>query len=557
MLVGLVWFVLPPATPSLSNTLYTNLTPLTSTDEWESDASYSPDGRYVVFQRYQDNCHSHLWLKDVQSHQEYQLTLKQGVYGRPSWSMDGKQLVFSQRNVCVLENTGDEFCWTIGTLDVSASISKARSPHVQLSCQAATLSQAKWLPNGTISFLSESPNLSPTLQVYDPIAQTRHGVFASNEHEIYGYDINHRHDELAIFSVDTHNQHWLTMTHFNGSIKARNPILLPDTVSRLHALQSAFHPSGSSLLASSPQAVFTLYKNGHSQPVHTAGRRNLSMLSYHPDGDSLLATEVRADTDIGTLSLEQLTDSRPMDDWQGKRLARSNQADDSPRLQPHGNALAFTSLRSGTRQAWLLKEEQLTQLSSVKSGLKNKSLHWSPSGEQIAAIAEDQLHIWSLQGQHAQITPEFTIETIQQWVTAEQLLVTARTSGDFALYLYTPWKHRVHKLLDKKVLWARMTQNNQLLYLDEHYHFWLAGEKIQQLNERPGLLEQPRPVLFKDTLYGVDKKHTLWSFSLAEFTFNGRQQLPANTRYIADANEQVLLFTYMHKLHKDLVAITP
>ena len=49
---------------------------LTATDHKEYNGTYSPDGQYVVFQRYSDKVcrNNNLWAKDTKTQKEYQLT---------------------------------------------------------------------------------------------------------------------------------------------------------------------------------------------------------------------------------------------------------------------------------------------------------------------------------------------------------------------------------------------------------------------------------------------------------------------------------------------------
>jgi TolB protein len=70
-----------------------SLTKLISGGEFKQRPSWSPDGRFVCFARYQANT-VHLWLKDLETLKERRLTNRDTPEYDASWSPDGKRLVF-------------------------------------------------------------------------------------------------------------------------------------------------------------------------------------------------------------------------------------------------------------------------------------------------------------------------------------------------------------------------------------------------------------------------------------------------------------------------------
>jgi transcriptional activator of cad operon len=74
---------------------FDSLRSLTATDDKEFDATYTPDGKHIVFHRYLDKlCVNHIWSKNIITQKETQLTKDWGAYGRHSFSKDGKKWCF-------------------------------------------------------------------------------------------------------------------------------------------------------------------------------------------------------------------------------------------------------------------------------------------------------------------------------------------------------------------------------------------------------------------------------------------------------------------------------
>jgi len=59
---------------------YTEISQLTQTDAHESHALFSPNAKYIVFNRYAGSCKSHLWARHKDSGKENQLTSQPGFY---------------------------------------------------------------------------------------------------------------------------------------------------------------------------------------------------------------------------------------------------------------------------------------------------------------------------------------------------------------------------------------------------------------------------------------------------------------------------------------------
>ncbi len=125
--------------------LYDYITPLTASDEQEFNAAYSPDGKYLVFNRYIGQCVSHLWAKDLSNNQEERLSVSPGHYSQLSWSSDGSQLAFVLQSNCSNKPELTEQCWQLQTLDFAQAWNGNTENLLRYDCNEVKTTHPKWL----------------------------------------------------------------------------------------------------------------------------------------------------------------------------------------------------------------------------------------------------------------------------------------------------------------------------------------------------------------------------------------------------------------------------
>lgn len=530
------------------------VTPITSSDSWESSASYDPTGKFIVFQRHKDNCNNSIWLREVSSHREWQLTDNSGVYGKPNWSVDGNSLTFTERNTCQLSRKTDKFCWAVNTLSVLDNMTKPRKAKVRVNCQNNPAWLAKWLPDGSISFLIEK-NGSTSIEKYNAKENAVTSLFKSSNGYTYAYDYSPTNKTLAAISLSNSNDHILEVFKSSGEILSSALIALPMTFRRDIALDINFHPSGKYLIISAASQLYKLEFDGKITILDIGGRTNLYDIALHPDGNSYIATEVIADTDNILLPDTIIKTQKNISDLTPYKLARSNLSEDKPKFQPNGKLVAFTSTRSGSRQIWLSDGHLSKQLSRNQSGLQSKDILWSPSGEKIAGIFENKVHIWSLDQSIIKVDSKLNVEDIFHWYSPTDMLVNARVNGQLYIHILNLVSHQITRLDKKNVLWANYTDSGKLIYLDNKYQFWHESETLDIIAKLNNQLEQPVVAFYQGKLYGVNKEQELWSYSLVTDKAEILVKLPQNTRYLSDYNGTDFLITQMERLKKDLISI--
>jgi DNA-binding winged helix-turn-helix (wHTH) protein len=158
VLLGVIGFnTLTPEQPFKLNV--GELRSLTTTDNKEFGAIYSPDGEYIVFLRYSEKLciESNIWAKNIKTQKETQLTKNMARYDSHSFSKDGKTLVFIKTEKCSQPIT-QKNCYKLMTLDFDKALRAPQSPNLLMECKNSRITKAKGLNNNKVSLIQDLSN---------------------------------------------------------------------------------------------------------------------------------------------------------------------------------------------------------------------------------------------------------------------------------------------------------------------------------------------------------------------------------------------------------------
>ncbi|AZZ96075.1 winged helix-turn-helix domain-containing protein [Pseudoalteromonas sp. R3] len=142
-------------------------TPLTSSDGPEMYGSFSADGRFIVFLRSIDACHSHIWVKDLVRAQTFRLSSKPGVYGRPRWSLDSSHIVVPARGQCQSDSKA-QLRWSIKRFNMGSERSLPHGGDTILEAGQQRVGKVLGFKQGAITFLQEYTDNQVRLATFNP-----------------------------------------------------------------------------------------------------------------------------------------------------------------------------------------------------------------------------------------------------------------------------------------------------------------------------------------------------------------------------------------------------
>ncbi|WP_251357876.1 winged helix-turn-helix domain-containing protein [Kangiella sp. TOML190] len=548
----------PKQTSTLS---FGELRLLTATDNKELGGIYSPDGQYVVFQRYSEEyCVNHIWAKDINTQKEFQLTKNLEMYGSHSFSQDGNKLVFIQSRDCAQPITQKE-CYTLMLLDFHDALKAPQSPSALLECKNSRIKSPLWLNNNDIALLQEESNRWQLIK-YSIRDNKSLLIYEVKDGNLINYDYSTKDDLIALTSVHSDGHYYIETLKPSGQLVSSYRIKYPKEIAKFKLIRPSFSPLDNRLIFSTGRQLFTLSYEGQITNISLPLDESIGSPKFHPDDQRMLVIKGHYDSDIVSIPLAYLvpTESEELPNTNNKDhqvLERSIFAEKNAIFQPNSDLIAFISNRSGESQIWLTSGKDLRQLSRFPMDTYLYELAWSNDGKSLLVNADQTLIQIFLDGTEKRFSLDQPIHQLFQWDSESQTtLAVVQIKGILKFAEINLASLEISIINNKKIHWAAKTKDDQMIYMDQLNRFWKSGPAedilIDKLNEQ-GTNKRFR---LKDNLiYGINDDFQFWSYSLANDTFKIIRNAPRNIDYLTDINRDQLLMTIRASAKKEVAEL--
>lgn len=538
------------------------LTLLTTTDNKEFSPEYSPDGRYIAFERHLNVCENQVWVKDTQNDKEYLLTKEPGLYGPPAWSLDGKQLAFSHESSCGQEQ---ELGWCSDIRLLSFALAK-NSPQLTrtiLPCGKQYYQELSWLSNDSIALVATEGQQEKImrLSLSDNSLTT---LYTTKNNIITTIDYSAKYQKIAVMQYNA--MRVANMVLLNPETKEFTQVKLqpPEKFKYNTHWPATWHPNRESLLSANYSSLFEIDLSGTFTEYSIPTIQEFYGPNYHPSGTKVVAEMGFWDSDIVELSWSTKSELTDFDilpeqtDYQYKTLHRSIVSEYSGQYHPKGQAIAFLSDRSGSKQVWLTRSEGQPpeQISHFSETMHIEQFRWSMDGNLILVIADRQLYLLNLNGEaHIQSTA-FDILNIYQLHHEHQVLLSVVQDEEVKVVLYNLETGAVQSLYKGDSLEAQLTKDKTLFIVDNKY-------KLKKITNGQQLAVAATAYLAVTFLFYDDKGHLLladdksniWRYDINQQ--NKTVFLPSidgiDEITDIDINNKRLLFTRMTAAKREVV----
>lgn len=575
-LISLIIFVMVTYSyfsPTPRNFGFNTLAPITSSDNLERNASFSPDGKFILFHRYDGLCDNNIWAKELATGKEHRLTKTYGFYSDHSFTENGDKLAFMAKVGCgkkkqEKKKKKQKGCWNLMTLDFAKSLKESQEPELIVSCDQGALSNPIWLDNGNIVALNKQNSLWKIVK-FMPGAPSYVPLSISTNNNYYHLMYSNKREALIALAVNSHNEHVIDLISPQGELLSSHIIERPNDISPYLLLEPFIDPQQEQLLFSTGKRLFTLSINGEVEQVSTLSHNYLSSLRMSSNGENLATVQGFIDTDIAKVDINNFDPNQEPSLLQGRpvmfnqvrqpypSIARSIAEDYEAKFQPNGELIAFISTRSGTSQIWIKSKDQVTQLTQFPIDTIISNFSWDPQGASIMLVANSELFNVSLDKTIKKISMKFAVLNIYQWQKNNELLLSVSQAGQQKLISYNLVSHESITLINNEVWWAVKLESDQLFHLDKNNIFWITTSKvarpIAKLKEQSGNL---RFILENGAIYSFNKYKQLWSYTPKTDVFKILGTMDRYTNFISDMHQSELLLTQIISAKKEVVVLS-
>ncbi|WP_281559560.1 transcriptional regulator [Thalassomonas sp. RHCl1] len=536
-----------------SKLAFAELRSLTTTEHSESNGNYTPDGQYIVFNRFpKDLCVNNLWAKNVSTQEEFQLTKNLGSFGAHSFSKDGKELVVIEKEDCNKPITQKQ-CYKLSNLDFHKALETPQTPSVLMECKNSTIMSPKWLNNSNVAFLQEfsSRRQLTSYSIADSKSTVIHKL---DEGNINDFDYSSKEDLIALTSTHSDGQKYIEILKPDGQLLSSYQIKYPEEIANLTDISPNFMPQSGQLIFSTGRQFFTISYEGNITNISLPLDEPMGSPLFHPDGNRMVTTKAIFDTDIAKLPLSQFANAQAEQAQKQNEainnysvLQRSIRIEQHGIFQPNGGLVAFRSRRSGQDQLWVTDGANSQQLTNFPLDTRIYGMNWAMDGASILVNANKKLTQVFLDSSAKPIPLVHSVEQLFQWDSeANTALMNVRIKGVIRLVEFNLNSSELRVIHNNQVNWALKTEDGRLIYTDQMDRFWQSGPAEYQLIDALDNQGSDKPFLVKNNvIYGISDELQLWSYDLNENAFKILGKTLDDFDYLTDVNQTDILLTVM------------
>lgn len=357
--------------PATVKTEFAKLLPITSTDDNESYLTLSPDGKYLAFVR-GDNADKAIWLKEVSSNSEVELTQYKSNFSSLGWRADSSALAY-------VEKSEQQTKLKYMVLD-KVTMKAVRDVEVYQFSELSIMSnKLQWAKNHAIYFIDHNPKDNSTRLSYVDIKTSsktqlvaaegqewllRLALSPSEQSIALGYEMGLNKYQLAIFDLATQQVNKLA--------------IIEDSIQGL-----SWHPNNQTLLVSNRSQLQLVDMKGEVSMVDFDNYQFIRDAQFSPNGSEIFMELRNVDVDILRKKRDPAAGSETIID--------TSSLDFFPIYSPDDSQFVFESHRTGLKQLYLYKDGQQKMIFANPNNEELFGSVWTPDGREVIAASKNKL----------------------------------------------------------------------------------------------------------------------------------------------------------------------
>jgi transcriptional activator of cad operon len=453
-------------------TLTGKLTPITSTSDYDFFPSYSSDGKTLAFIR-QKKGQGHIYLKDMETGKERQLTQDVNNYLSIVWSEDNRSILFIVR--------GQNSDW-VG----NQSIDEVQAKEVFRLEGVGNIWRVFPKDNGLYYMLANAAvNKKPITKIRHFSLKTNihtDVLVSSDEFTAYRLAMSPDQKSLAIGGESPENKVEFRLLDLQGYKLSKPFATLP-----LGFTEINWHPDGKTLLVHHLNELLTLSLDGEFTSLAYNNYQRIFNPVYHPDGLKIVLSLTERDTDLATFNIRT---------GQLDKFIDSDGEDHLASFSPNGQSIAFVSSRLGIQQLFISGKGHDISLFSNPDNLPiYRAPVWSKQGDKLAFSFANNLFIYSVNTKNlSKIVMPATFTSVLDWfVDGSRLLIATKKENVSYFSQYDLDNQTTIDMVETGVNYsARLSNTDKLVFYKDGILHWGTREFL--LNALPPILGSVYPM---------------------------------------------------------------
>jgi Tol biopolymer transport system component/DNA-binding winged helix-turn-helix (wHTH) protein len=387
------------------------ITPVVESPFYDSDPSYSPDGKSILYVSDIDG-NFEIYTKVLSTGETKRLTDNPGHESFPTYSPDGTQIIFNSDRE---KENNDVYLMNADGSDVRKITDGAgwdASP------------PNNWSPDGTQVLLQSDRggyeniylmNIEPFVPRRVADIENDRPVFASYSSDgkqiAYQLSVGESESEIRIYDTNTKADRFVFKANLRESLPSFSPdgskILFQQRIdenteicsvktdgtelanltrSPSKDMSPAFSPDGGRIAFAANRAgglslfeIYVMNADGSEQKLIFGDRAMSTNPAWSPDGKTLVFSNDREEGRIGNFELFSIN----LDGGQERRLTNRPRYDVNPAFSPDGTRIAFESYADGNPEIYLMNADGSGLLRLTRDFGNDHYPHWSPDGKKI------------------------------------------------------------------------------------------------------------------------------------------------------------------------------
>jgi DNA-binding winged helix-turn-helix (wHTH) protein len=520
---------------------------LTATDAHEQLPTYSADGNWIAFSRFESFCHGDIWLQQVSTKTEWQLNKQPQRFEALAFAPDSQRL--AALSVADCQAPQQPLCWQVQLYQL-AQLSQVQQQPVG-DCEQRELSQLQWQDQQHLLMLRRSALTGlRSLVRFDLVTAQTTEVFSDA-------------DVLSFLSMPDGG---IALLAHQGSaetvlMRFNSQQQLIQATPLQYQQWSAFNPpsllylaSREQLLLASAGLLFQIQPQGELSQQQLPSGLGLNQLAPHPQQSKLLASA--GVTDFNLFSWQR--QSGP-----SQQIFHSHAFESQARIAPLAatgttSSIAFVSNRSGQNEIWLSEAGRLRQLSQLAIPSQINGLVWQADGQALLLNINDQLFRLTLSGQLEQLPLKLRVKQLHQLTANNKLLIEYQQEFTERLALFDLNTSELTALHTGQFNNARLDQHGTLWFTDPHFR--LFRRPFHQASAKPAQAILTDTEVNAFTLVDETLVLTTKQAQLLQLNINTLQPIAppvtlTASSWLNDANQDLVLFGTKTSIETELLEL--